>query len=152
MITILRNSTDQSSYQNKCSKCGKPAYCKGLCKQCYNAVYYASKNTRVKGQWARKYDKCIRCGSTEYRHIGHGLCLACYIKTKYKTKVEYQPRIKWARNYDQCIRCGTAEVKHRSSGLCLTCYACTKRFPENYKNNEQTQPLLDIGGLQQNAI
>ena len=30
--------------------------------------------------WAKKYDCCISCGTEERRHLGHGLCSACYQK------------------------------------------------------------------------
>jgi hypothetical protein len=28
--------------------------------------------------WARKYDKCVECGSTSKRHLARGLCATCY--------------------------------------------------------------------------
>jgi hypothetical protein len=30
--------------------------------------------------WSRQHEKCIECGSTEFRHIARGLCLQCYSK------------------------------------------------------------------------
>lgn len=30
--------------------------------------------------WARKYTKCIQCGTTNKRHISRGLCVSCYQK------------------------------------------------------------------------
>jgi len=28
-------------------------------------------------RWAKKHDKCIKCGKTEHKHIGHGICYMC---------------------------------------------------------------------------
>ena len=28
-------------------------------------------------QWARKHDCCVRCGTTDHRHMSHGLCSSC---------------------------------------------------------------------------
>jgi Intein/homing endonuclease len=28
--------------------------------------------------WAKKHDKCVKCGRTESRHAGRGLCTVCY--------------------------------------------------------------------------
>ena len=28
--------------------------------------------------WAQSYDRCIECGTTEYRHRDHGRCTRCY--------------------------------------------------------------------------
>ena len=35
-------------------------------------------------RWARDYDKCIQCGSTEWKHEGKGLCSHCRGKSRYK--------------------------------------------------------------------
>lgn len=38
-------------------------------------------------KWSRKYEKCIKCGKTEKRHLGRGLCSKCYqidIDSKHK--------------------------------------------------------------------
>ena len=28
--------------------------------------------------WAKKYDRCVECGTTDRKHEGHGLCYNCY--------------------------------------------------------------------------
>ncbi len=33
---------------------------------------------RLGGRWSLKYDKCIQCGGTEKKHMGHGKCYDCY--------------------------------------------------------------------------
>jgi len=30
------------------------------------------------GQWAREYDRCQECGTTERPHYARGLCERCY--------------------------------------------------------------------------
>lgn len=32
------------------------------------------------GRWAKNFDACISCGDTARRHLGRGLCSACYQK------------------------------------------------------------------------
>ena len=34
----------------------------------------------IKSKWSRKYNKCVKCGGTEYPHKGNGLCQRCYEK------------------------------------------------------------------------
>ncbi len=35
--------------------------------------------------WSKKHDKCIKCGTTEKKHKGNGLCVNCYRKeNRYK--------------------------------------------------------------------
>lgn len=34
------------------------------------------------GKWAQEYDACVRCGSQSSKHAGHGLCNACYLKSR----------------------------------------------------------------------
>lgn len=30
--------------------------------------------------WSRKYNKCVKCGTTEEKHLSRGLCVKCYHK------------------------------------------------------------------------
>jgi hypothetical protein len=34
------------------------------------------------GQWARHYDKCIVCNTTERRHAARGMCVNCYMRKR----------------------------------------------------------------------
>ena len=34
-------------------------------------------------RWARKYDACVKCGTTEGRHAGHGYCHNCLKRKRY---------------------------------------------------------------------
>ena len=39
--------------------------------------------------WARKYDKCVKCGTTRRPHEQHGFCTSCWsikMNKKYKKK------------------------------------------------------------------
>lgn len=92
-----------------CVQCGTtetPHWGKGYCKPCYFKVYITSyrersgyyddkkeyfRNRRQQthlssGKWAMQYDACIECGTTERRHVGHGLCNACDTKRRYRAK------------------------------------------------------------------
>ena len=50
--------------------------------------------------WARKHDKCVKCGTTETQHQARGLCTRCYevdIGLRHKTrKRRFRRRIKFA--------------------------------------------------------
>lgn len=91
--------------------------------------------TKPPGAWALNYDKCVRCGKTDTKHMGKGLCRRCYFDDYNKAN---EPAIKaykrkwyfksgaavWAKalreqqNYDgkreaalrrdgyKCVRCG----------------------------------------------
>lgn len=46
----------------------------------YGLRYKPTKQTRNRGpmkRWARDFDACVICGSTEFPHVGKGLCSSC---------------------------------------------------------------------------
>ena len=43
------------------------------------------RDAHVISQWSRKFLCCIDCGTTEKRHLSHGLCTTCY-QRKYTPK------------------------------------------------------------------
>ena len=82
-----------------CQECGtteRPCRAQGRCVNCYNNMRYRTDQAfreRVKARvkdrkarrrvpraprWAKAHDACIRCGTTERRHTGRGLCELCY--------------------------------------------------------------------------
>ena len=34
------------------------------------------------GRWSREQDQCVGCGTTERKHITHGLCTTCYSRSR----------------------------------------------------------------------
>ena len=42
-----------------------------------------SKNAKLK-QWARKYKKCLNCGTTKRIHAAQGLCFRCYARNYWR--------------------------------------------------------------------
>jgi len=36
-------------------------------------------------KWAINYDKCLNCGTTKFKHFGHGLCSRCYMRRWHKS-------------------------------------------------------------------
>lgn len=40
-----------------------------------------------KGKWAIHYDSCVQCLKTKHKHKGHGLCTACWCKTRGNTNL-----------------------------------------------------------------
>lgn len=61
-------------------------------------------------RWATLYDKCTRCGTTERKHYGNGLCRKCHQETNkgYKLSVlKYRSSDKWKKTkkeYDRRVR------------------------------------------------
>ena len=49
-------------------------------------------------KWARKYDKCIKCLTINYRHRGLGLCIRCYNHLNDKTKKRREYKREWYQN------------------------------------------------------
>lgn len=51
------------------------------CRSCHLELHRAAimltKKTRANGYWARNHDHCLRCGTNQRRHSGHGLCVNC---------------------------------------------------------------------------
>lgn len=37
-------------------------------------------NTRKKGTWSQKFDKCQACESSKEKHFAKGLCRNCYFR------------------------------------------------------------------------
>lgn len=77
-------------------------------------------------RWALGYSECMDCGTTERRHVAHGLCNRCLLRRKW---VPAPPRMKlqqWARHYEQCLACGRTDREHAGHGLCHACYQRTR--------------------------
>lgn len=61
-----------SDMNRTCVQCGSPKYyCKGMCKRCYTKQL-------VPSGWCKRFDRCVKCQSSEYPHVAHGLCSRCY--------------------------------------------------------------------------
>ena len=92
---------------------------------CHQALHH------VIPTWAKKYESCTRCGGTETRHVGHGLCVTCYnfmYVRHMKKHRKIKPKTKWSLRYgDCCSNCGSDQFPHRARGLCNPCYR--RKFP-----------------------
>lgn len=88
-------------------------------------------------RWSMNYDKCVRCGTTERKHVGKGLCVKCHRSDRYKLK-KYQISDKWVRRYDKCIECGRTDRPHAAKGLCNTCY-------HNYQSRKKGRSERNFG-------
>ena len=80
------------------------------------------------GRWARKWDCCQECGTTERPHCAKGLCLACYKRKRSKGK-------NW------CIDCGD-EIDPRST-RCYSCAAIARREHGDYDGEETRRKLSE---------
>jgi uncharacterized protein (DUF1330 family) len=46
---------------------------------------HVGEHFRLNGKWAKKFDKCITCGTNEIPHMSKGMCRRCYEKMFYHT-------------------------------------------------------------------
>lgn len=88
-------------------------------------------------KWAMKYDKCVKCGTIERKHVGRGLCTKCHRFLRYQFKKENKFN-KWSRNHDYCIDCGRIDRPHASNGRCNTCQV-------NNLNRNKGKPKRNFG-------
>jgi len=97
--------------------------------------------------WAKDWECCQECGTTERPHRARGLCKRCYDREWLKGEnycVDCGAKInlastrchpcavkiredklrggRWARDWDRCRGCGTTERPHFAKGLCRPCY------------------------------
>lgn len=82
--------------------------------------------------WAKKWDCCQECGTTDKPHEGRGLCKSCYRRWRRKTPVgraasrRQQERARRRKGIKKrgpiiCADCGQL-ASHRGWGMCSTCY------------------------------
>jgi HNH endonuclease len=88
----------------------------------------------MKRLWAPEalFERCIKCGTTEFEHKGHGLCFKCYHIEKNLGKLTYWKERgkkfkKWSNRYDRCIKCGNTDRPHASRGRCDRCWKEDRR-------------------------
>lgn len=70
-------------------------------------------------RWARHFDQCITCGTTERPHLAKGSCGQCYDKARRPLRYRVY---KWAKQWPECVNCGGTKSKHKALGLCEACY------------------------------
>lgn len=108
-----------------CKECNekKNHYAKGLCNKCWQRRRDGTDKEEAKIReeckkgirWSLHYDYCIGCGTTERKHIGHGLCIKCWDKEylkKYKFSEVYQRNKK---KYYQSEKCKDTTTKYHQS-------------------------------------
>lgn len=49
-----------------------------------------AQRARMKFQWSHEHPCCVRCSTTEGKHVGHGLCSRCYFRQRYLPRVVTQ--------------------------------------------------------------
>jgi len=78
-------------------------------------------------KWAKKYDKCLECGSVKRKHLSYGFCARCYWVKRRQKKL---PQHKWARDYFCCVKCGKTDSVFTGKGICARCRSEIKRRKE----------------------
>jgi hypothetical protein len=85
------------------------------------------------GKWSIKYDKCVKCGTIKFPHVGKGLCIKCYKKYFYEVS---KTKIRWSRNYKCCTDCGRTDRPYKANGRCGTCYVNNLNRQKGVKKRE----------------
>lgn len=64
------------------------------CRKCHcnehRGLLNQTRMSKQRSQWSYKYDKCIKCGTTDIKHQGKGLCKNCHaalMREKKKMKI-----------------------------------------------------------------
>lgn len=88
-----------------------------------------------RSQWAKDWESCRQCATTERKHVGLGFCSTCYARYRRGVapldsdhpKQERLTPIRWARDWDACRGCGKTEQLHTSHGYCRRCGSQVRR-------------------------
>ena len=74
--------------------------------------------------WARDWDRCQECGTTERRHEARGLCHRCHYRKKRGSSeaLASEREQRWSRRATKCVSCGTTDRRHTARGMCKRCY------------------------------
>ena len=62
----------------------------GLCRACHLSRHrpelLAARKAVMRNRWARHFDACVDCGTTQQRHGAHGRCKRCYARLLYRKR------------------------------------------------------------------
>lgn len=75
---------------------------------------HVREHARSRTFWARRYDACVRCGTSERPHESRGLCKLCYSR--------WRAGQSWQGQWSYCQQCGKADSREEAGGLCARCY------------------------------
>ena len=100
--------TNSNPIDCSCRVCGKQLqrHLSNIKDKIYCSQKCTHEEQRLNAKWSKKYDKCIRCGTTSIKHGAFGVCKHCYdfrhdMKKRYGINPEeYDKLIK------QCEICG----------------------------------------------
>ncbi len=54
--------------------------CRGCHAKEHSEELQAARKAKYASRWAKNYDNCVQCGTTERKHQGKGLCVNCHAK------------------------------------------------------------------------
>jgi len=86
-------------------------------------------------KWSMNYTRCVKCGTTEEKHDGKGLCNKCYKKYLYNKR---KNAVVWSKKYTSCMECGRVDRPHHANGRCGTCHI-------NHLNRKKGKPKRNFG-------
>ena len=57
-----------------------------LCRPCHTKFDYLVNNKSKLSTWSRKFDKCVICNTTIYKHVSSGVCALCFERKRSEYK------------------------------------------------------------------
>lgn len=93
-------------------------------------------------KWNRKYTECIKCGTTNIKHKGYGLCRLCYGRSEHhkKSSNKWRASIKGKdsyKQYNQYLRLKALDYYSDSKMKCAHCgYKDIRALTLDHINND----------------
>lgn len=94
--------------------------------------------------WAKKHEKCVKCGTIKKRHVGKGLCVLCYykiwsLKWYYNHPEECKERVKKYRKLNLEKDKETKKKYYQRNSIKLREYKKEKYYSNSRKYRMETK-------------
>ena len=110
---------------------------------------YRTEHKLSEGQWSRHYERCVKCGTTDRKHAGHGMCTNCHQHAfdvnKRGYEVEYQEDGKQIFSEDHIKRLKAAAILRESRKKYKKC--CMNRIYRDSRLEKQVEEANRGPGL-----
>lgn len=116
----------KSDLRCKVAECDRQNYARGYCKAHYARMwrYGTTEIKRPIATWARKFERCIQCGTDTIPHVGKGLCRDC-AQQKYSAGYRTKTRKRELKRYNLTPE-QFDEMWEIQGGRCLICLRMPK--------------------------
>lgn len=97
-------------------------------------------------RWARNFDRCVRCGTTDRRHEARGYCLRCYDNVTYHENIEREHRERKLRRLRAPIEKAQADYEREKRWKAANRERALARQKAHYERNKHLLNKWPIGG------